>query len=397
MPKKGNLQPIFNPITLLLILGAALVLAACMAPAEATPTLPLPTQESPTLTPSLTASITSSPTPKDTEVLVEVLFTPTLTPTPKDTPTLTPTLPSLEFSIPSPTATTTTEAPWRPPAYPVPWALSPYDHFYFSRPIAADDVKLPLTNYRYANVFFGDHVHTGVDIPADMRMPVLAAGDGKVIWAGYGLYRGGTRSDDPYGISVVIKHSFGYQGQPLYTVYAHLDETTVQAGDVVVAGDEIGLVGNTGHTTGPHLHFEVRVGANDFFATQNPALWMAPPQGWGVLVGRIESSYGRLLENQSIYIHSRLDVENEEEEDQVWIANSYTMDGINSDPYYQENFVLGDLPAGYYRVNIPYVWTIFTQVIEIRPGEITYITFQGWKGINITEPPEPEVLFTPAP
>jgi len=157
------------------------------------------------------------------------------------------------------------------------------------------------------------------------------------------------------------------------------------------AGETAVLQVNVEHGTGI-------IGAGlDLRVTYNPALWMAPPQGWGVLVGRIESSYGRLLENQSIYIHSRLDVENEEEEDEVWITNSYTMNGINSDPYYQENFVLGDLPAGYYRVNIPYIWTVFTKVIEIRPGEITYITFQGWRGINITEPPEPEVLFTPAP
>ena len=380
-----------------MVLLFALLLSACRASQESTPTLPISTKQPPTIPPSPTASITASPTPKLTSVLVEALFTPTLTPTPKNTPTPTPTLPSLEFSIPSPTATTTTEAPWRPSAYPVPWAPTSHDHHYFSRPIAAEDVKLPFTNYRYANVFFGDHVHTGVDIPADMGKPVLATGDGKVVWAGYGLYRGGTRLDDPYGISVVIKHSFGYQGQPLFTVYAHLDETSVQAGDIVATGDELGLIGNTGDSTGPHLHFEVRVGENDFYSTRNPTLWLAHPQGWGVLVGRIESSYGRLLENQSIYLHSRLDVENEDEEDEVWIANSYTMNGINSDPYYQENFVLGDLPVGHYRVNIPYVWTEFTKVIEIHPGEITYITFQGWRGITVTEPPEQDVLFTPAP
>ena len=396
MPKTSKAKPILKRITMLLV-GAVLLLSACSISQEITPTLSASTQEPPTLTSSPTASITASPTPKLTSVLVEMLFTSTLTSTPKNTSTPTPTLPSLEFSIPSPTATTTTESPWRPPAYPVPWAPTSHDHFYFSRPIAAKDVKLPFTNYRYANVFFGDHVHTGMDIPADLRESVLAAGDGKVVWAGYGLYRGGISLDDPYGISVVIKHSFGYQGQPLFTVYAHLDETIVHAGDIVAAGDEIGLVGNTGESTGPHLHFEVRVGENDFFATRNPALWLAPPQGWGVLAGQIMSSGGRLLENESVYIHSRLDVENEDEEDEVWIAKSYTMEGINSDPYYQENFVLSDLPAGYYRVNIPYIWTVFTKVIEIRPGEVTYITFEGWKGINVTEPPKPEILFTPAP
>ena len=79
---------------------------------------------------------------------------------------------------------------WRPPLYPVPWAPTPYDHFYFSRPIAADEVNWPLANYRYGGVFFEDVIHTGVDIPAPTGTPVIAAGDGKVVWAGYGLYRG---------------------------------------------------------------------------------------------------------------------------------------------------------------------------------------------------------------
>lgn len=210
-----------------------------------------------------------------------------------------------------------------------------------------------------------------------MKKSVLAAGDGKVIWSGYGLYRGGLRLDDPYGISVVIKHDFGYQGEPLFTIYAHLDEATVEEGDLVMAGEQIGRVGNTGHTTGPHLHFEVRIGENDYFATRNPALWLAPPQGWGILAGRIESSYGRLLENTTVYVHSNIDPEADQEEDQLWIGTSYTTNGITPDPFYQENFAIPDLPAGFYRVNIPYFGITFTRIIEIRPGEVTYFTFQG--------------------
>ena len=87
----------------------------------------------------------------------------------------------LRFSFP-----TSGPAPisaWRPPLYPIPWALSPYDHFYFSRPIAANDINWPLADYRYGGVFFSDVVHTGVDIPAHPGTPVLAAGPGKITWA----------------------------------------------------------------------------------------------------------------------------------------------------------------------------------------------------------------------
>lgn len=353
-------------------------MAACrpVAGETATPPPPTPVESRATARPSPTATASSSPTPQDTAIVQSLS---TATPSPENAPTVTATatLPSLEFSLPSPTATTTAEAAWRPPAYPVPWAPSPYDHFFFSRPIASRDIKLPLPDYRYGNVFFGDHVHTGMDISSRMKKSVLAARDGKVIWSGYGLYRGGLRLDDPYGISVVIKHDFGYQGEPLFTIYAHLDEATVEEGDLVMAGEQIGRVGNTGHTTGPHLHFEVRIGENDYFATRNPALWLAPPQGWGILAGRIESSYGRLLENTTVYVHSNIDPEADQEEDQLWIGTSYTTNGITPDPFYQENFAIPDLPAGFYRVNIPYFGITFTRIIEIRPGEVTYFTFQG--------------------
>ena len=77
---------------------------------------------------------------------------------------------------------------WRPPLNEAPWALSPYDHFYFIRPIAVDEVNWPLADYRYGYYFPGTTiVHTGIDIDANRGTPILAAAPGKVIWAGYGL------------------------------------------------------------------------------------------------------------------------------------------------------------------------------------------------------------------
>jgi murein DD-endopeptidase MepM/ murein hydrolase activator NlpD len=62
-----------------------------------------------------------------------------------------------------------------------------------------------------------------------------------------------------YGQYVVIKHANGTQ-----TLYAHLSSNAVGVGDVVAAGETIGALGNTGKSTGPHLHFEVRGGRNPF-------------------------------------------------------------------------------------------------------------------------------------
>jgi murein DD-endopeptidase MepM/ murein hydrolase activator NlpD len=276
---------------------------------------------------------------------------------------------------------------WRPPLYPVPWAPTPHDHFYFTRPIGADEVNWPLGDYRYGGVFFEDEVHTGVDIPAPRGTPVLAAGDGKIVWAGYGLYRAvhGDLSD-PYGAAVVIRHDFGYLGQQLFTVYGHLQRVDIVMGQGVSVGDQIGLVGDTGFVTGPHLHFEVRVGESDFFTTYNPELWLVPPQGWGVFVARIMNTAGWPYSGEDIVIQSL-------DNGQVWRSKPYGGGATNSDPYYQENLVVSDLPAGYYDVFTTYAGRFYDLEFEIFPGRVSYITFQGRDGFKVDVPPESEAEY----
>lgn len=87
--------------------------------------------------------------------------------------------------------------------------------------------------------------HHGLDIDAPKGSPIKAAGGGRVIRCGV---------EPRYGNLVVIDHGNGYR-----TVYAHLSERLVEEGDTVQRGDLIGKVGDTGRTTGPHLHYEVHV------------------------------------------------------------------------------------------------------------------------------------------
>lgn len=86
--------------------------------------------------------------------------------------------------------------------------------------------------------------HQGVDIPLKVGDPIYATFTGKVR---YSKYSGG------YGNVIIIRHENGIE-----TFYAHLSKRNVQEGDWVNAGDVIGLGGNTGRSTGPHLHFETR-------------------------------------------------------------------------------------------------------------------------------------------
>lgn len=95
----------------------------------------------------------------------------------------------------------------------------------------------PLLGYR--------RPHPGVDISADMGSPVVAAGAGRVTFAG---------SKSGYGRMVEVDHGDGYQSR-----YAHLGRLAVRVGDLVRRGDAIGEVGRSGLTTGPNLHYEIRI------------------------------------------------------------------------------------------------------------------------------------------
>ncbi len=86
-------------------------------------------------------------------------------------------------------------------------------------------------------------LHRGIDIAAPAGTEIRAARGGTVVFAGY---------DQGYGNSVVVQHPEGFQ-----TRYAHLGSASVKAGDPVASDQVLGVVGNTGHSTGPHLHFEV--------------------------------------------------------------------------------------------------------------------------------------------
>lgn len=93
--------------------------------------------------------------------------------------------------------------------------------------------------------------HQGVDLPLKTGDPIYAVFDGKVRYSAY--------SSSGYGNLVIVRHNNG-----LETYYAHLSVRDVEAGDWVVAGQQIGQGGSTGRSSGPHLHFEVRYSGQTF-------------------------------------------------------------------------------------------------------------------------------------
>ncbi len=360
-------------------LGVLLLLWGCAPRAQGKPTASArAVQPSPVVLPSPTATPPPSPSPiaaaQPLAAATPVVNVPTPAPQPLQ----------VVFPTPGPTP----RVPWRPPMYPVPWAPTLHDHFFLARPIPAFYGRLPTTDYRYGGAFFRGEVHTGIDIPGDPGTPVLAAGRGQVIWAGYGLNSGHPGQKGPYGLAVMLRHDFGWQGRTLYTVYAHLSEVDVRPGWWVDAGTPLGRMGNTGHTTGPHLHFEVRLGSFDgegkvSFESRNPELWLVPPVGWGILVGQVLDSWGRPLSHNIVYIASL------EDKDFHWRTYTYVAHNplIHSDPYYRENYVFGDLPAGKYRLTVPYGGNFFSQEFTVRPGRVTFFRFKGWGGFQADAQP----------
>ena len=107
----------------------------------------------------------------------------------------------------------------------------------------------PLPGHTYISCHFGEvdafgnAGHRGTDIPAPEGTPILAAHSGTILVSGW---------NDSYGNQVLLDNGAG-----LSTRYAHMTQTAVTAGEAVTAGQVIGYVGNTGDSTGFHLHFEV--------------------------------------------------------------------------------------------------------------------------------------------
>lgn len=99
----------------------------------------------------------------------------------------------------------------------------------------------------------GVHGYNAVDIGIPVGSPVYASAGGEVIIVRDGGYNGG------YGSYIVIRHNNGTQ-----TLYAHLSQTNIYSGAQVSQGDLIGYTGNSGRSTGPHLHFEIRGAKNPF-------------------------------------------------------------------------------------------------------------------------------------
>ena len=125
----------------------------------------------------------------------------------------------------------------------------------FILPVNGARISSPF-GYRIHPIFKSKIFHTGIDYAIAYGTPIKASNSGKVIYSGW--YGG-------YGKVVIIDHG-SCTGAPTTTLYAHMSRQNVIVGQFVNRGDIIGYVGSTGYSTGPHVHFEVRINGKP----QNP-------------------------------------------------------------------------------------------------------------------------------
>ncbi len=150
------------------------------------------------------------------------------------------------------------------------------------QPVANKNLKEVASGYglRIDPIYGSSHFHAGMDFTANIGTPVYATGKGRVIHADW---------KQGYGKCIIIDHGFGYE-----TLFGHLSEYKVRVGDMVTRGQLIGEVGNTGKSTGPHLHYEVHVDGNP----DNPAKYyfmdLSPAEYDEML--KIAANHGRVMD-----------------------------------------------------------------------------------------------------
>lgn len=247
--------------------------------------------------------------------------------------------------------------------------------FLLERPIGPEGRNTIDHTSRFGTFRRGSEAIRGVYFLNSTGTPVQAAADGVVVVAGddsqmpYGRYRGA------YGNLVILEHKLPGVSGPVFSLYGHLSEVSVEVDDQVQAGQEIGLVGSSGDISGSSLYFEVRYGDNTYQSARNPEMWLKPAADspTGALAGRIVNSDGTFLTVQNIIIE-QLAGPGQPAIDQFYIR-TYGGESLYGLAPWGENFAMGGLPPGEYQISF-LMNGMRQQVVEVTPDDIALVTFQ---------------------
>jgi len=333
--------------------------------------LPLPPTNTPLppLTATPTAAPTDTPTPRPTS-------TATSTPSPTVSPVIIPD--NIDRTCPNP-------APLRPEydRYFVPAQSWPFpggeggEHFWLSHPFEGGGRLLYTDWFPYGYDVGGRYlIHNGVDVSEPLGTPILAMASGTVVVAGDDFNRLYGWRCDWYGHLVVVELDDRWLDQPVYVLYGHVLNISVTAGQRVSQGEQVAEVGIGGAATLPHLHFEVRIGTNEFGSTRNPLLWVSPSNTRGLIAGRIVDPEGRPWQGVAV---NAVGQSEETEDYTTWTYLGDPDNLMNPDEVLAENFVIGDMRPGRYQIVVLLEGVEYHAEVEVRAGELSTVEI-------ITEP-----------
>lgn len=255
-----------------------------------------------------------------------------------------------------------------PPTPHPPAAEEEASRYFLLRPIPPGYNHTISRFYPYGSTAGGRYqTHHGVEFENPLGTPVVAAGPGRVAFAG---------SDDRhalgpltrfYGLVVVVEHPQPFLGQRVYSLYGHLESVAVEEGQEVAAGELLGRVGMTGIALGPHLHFEIRLGQNSYLSTRNPELWLQPFRGQGIVAARVQGSGEEPPRELWVGLYPQ------GESRPFRVGYTYARGEVNPDDLLGENLVLGDVPAGGYELRAQLAGRTVAAPLEVHPGRIVLV------------------------
>lgn len=250
------------------------------------------------------------------------------------------------------------------------------DHFWVGRPfLPSAPNQLASPSYQFGSTAGNRYrPHHGVDISNPMGTPVLAATEGEVVHAGpddgelLGPY------NNFYGNTVVIRLdrrlAVGDGELDVYVLYGHLSQVFAAVGQRVGPEDVVGAVGMTGIAIGPHLHVEIRVGANTYRHSVNPYLWMQPIGDTGAVAVRLLTADGRTWPG------ARLTLARFQGGVATWARQIETYlegESILPNPAWGENGAMDGAPPGAYVIVGSVNGESIRADLTVNPGQTTFV------------------------
>ena len=243
-------------------------------------------------------------------------------------------------------------------------------HFILQRPLKPPANTSVDQSYPYGSTARNTRdPHHGVEFLNRFGTPVHATADGLVVFAGADKDAVYSPWQNFYGNVIVIEHEDG-----IFTLYAHVSAINTQAGQRVKVGEKIGEVGQSGVATGSHLHFEVRRGdVEDYFATENPELWLAPNLDEnGHAFGALMIS---VVDQAEHFLFAEITVQYYLDRSQPNVKAYYIETYSKDLALGNENAALSDLVPGGYRITLKINGQLYERWVEVESGKLTEVVF----------------------